>query len=481
MRDLLWYGNEASAQAAAEAEALIASKLDAGGPFDGIPADYLLSKNGSVGIIAIKGPLLNTDSPIAAFFGMSTYPAIRASIISAVQDPEIKQILLDIDSGGGAVSGVVDTAELISRVNQGEAGYQLRRRRDGCRRRTGSAARLASVFAGKTALTRLDRRHHPPRRPDQATRAGRRQGRRCSAPASTRRSPARSSRSPTLRAIRSSRSSTRPTRFSFEHVADSRDVSFAEADKKMAQGREFFGAQAVESGLIDGISSFDEVMSKLSSKGVDKRAPKYDNGMKQGANKDMTPRKTLTEQDLAALAEGGAAAKTEAEVKAEADAAVAAKPRRRPLPTLATAAAATAAAEAAAAAAAKPAAGESAVVQLLRSQLAEKDEKIVAQTLELSKLNEKLAGIEATHEAAVAVVRASVGRMRVALGSSAGDAETLKSADALAEHKRLSEEFGKKFKVGGVAAVTPKEESEQGSKAAAPLHASLVAAARFNK
>jgi signal peptide peptidase SppA len=479
MRDLLWYGNEASAQAAAEAEALIASKLDAGGPFDGIPADYLLSKNGSVGIIAIKGPLLNTDSPIAAFFGMSTYPAIRASIISAVQDPEIKQILLDIDSGGGAVSGVVDTAELISRVNKVKpvtsfadggmlsAAYWL-----------GSSA--GKVFAGKTALTGsigVITRHVD------LTKQLEQDGVKVEVLRAGKYKALASPFEPLSDAARDQIQSQLDAAYQIfvQHVADSRDVSFAEADKKMAQGREFFGAQAVESGLIDGISSFDEVMSKLSSKGVDKRAPKYDNGMKQGANKDMTPRKTLTEQDLAALAEGGAAAKTEAEVKAEADAAVAAEAAAKTAADAATAAAATAAAEAAAAAAAKPAAGESAVVQLLRSQLAEKDEKIVAQTLELSKLNEKLAGIEATHEAAVAVVRASVGRMRVALGSSAGDAETLKSADALAEHKRLSEEFGKKFKVGGVAAVTPKEESEQGSKAAAPLHASLVAAARFNK
>jgi signal peptide peptidase SppA len=475
MRDLLWYGNEASAQAAAEAEALIASKLDAGGPFDGIPADYLLSKNGSVGVIAIKGPLLNTDSPLAALFGISTYPAIRASIISAVQDPEIKQILLDIDSGGGAVSGVVDTAELISRVNKVKpvtsfadggmlsAAYWL-----------GSSA--GKVFAGKTALTGsigVITRHVD------LTKQLEQDGVKVEVLRAGKYKALASPFEPLSDAARDQIQSQLDAAYQIfvQHVADSRDVSFAEADKKMAQGREFFGAQAVDSGLIDGISSFDEVMSKLASKGVDKRAPKYDNGMKQGANKDMTPRKTLTEQDLAALAEGGAAAKTEAEVKAEADAAVAAEAAAK---TAADAATAAAAAEAAAAAA-KPAAGESAVVQLLRSQLAEKDEKIVAQTIELSKLNEKLAGIETTHEAAVAVVRASVGRMRVALGSSAGDAETLKSADALAEHKRLSEEFGKKFKVGGVAAVTPKEESEQGSKAAAPLHASLVAAARFNK
>src|SRR4051812_26587465 len=118
LRDPIWYGNEASYEAAVALEQRAsASQEMKAGFLDDIPQDYLLQKQGSVGIVSIKGPLINSDNPIFALFGVSTYPAIRRAMIAAAKDSDIKQIMLDVDSGGGAVSGVADTADLIATIN----------------------------------------------------------------------------------------------------------------------------------------------------------------------------------------------------------------------------------------------------------------------------------------------------------------------------------------------------------------------------
>jgi ClpP class serine protease len=50
-----------------------------------------------------------------------------------------------------------------------------------------------------------------------------------------------------------------------EHVAESRGVTFAQADK-MAQGREFFGREALDAGLVDGITTLGAVIGGLQKK-----------------------------------------------------------------------------------------------------------------------------------------------------------------------------------------------------------------------
>lgn len=44
------------------------------------------------------------------FFGMTGYPEIRDALVAAVNDPEVKEILLDIDSGGGKSPAVTTRA-----------------------------------------------------------------------------------------------------------------------------------------------------------------------------------------------------------------------------------------------------------------------------------------------------------------------------------------------------------------------------------
>lgn len=197
-------------------------------------------------------------------------------------------------------------------------------------------------------------------------------------------------------------------------------------------------------------------------------------------------KKALTDIDIAALAAGatGTAAVTPT---AEELAAVEAKKVADAAKVAADLAASTEAAteakkvaDAAAAAAATVAAtkAESELVQFLRAQVKEKDEQLVASAIARKEIETKLATADTTHVGLLAIARGAVSNLRVALGGSAGNSETLGAVEALAEHKTLAASFKDKFKVGGVAAVTAKNITQGEGVVAPALHAAKVAATR---
>src|SRR5574343_350481 len=78
----------------------------------------LFSQQGDIGVISIAGPLNNTDSWKNEYIGATGYPEIRAALVHAAQQADVKAIVLDIKSGGGAVYGVTDTADLVAMIDQ---------------------------------------------------------------------------------------------------------------------------------------------------------------------------------------------------------------------------------------------------------------------------------------------------------------------------------------------------------------------------
>jgi hypothetical protein len=194
----------------------------------------------------------------------------------------------------------------------------------------------------------------------------------------------------------------------------------------------------------------------------------------------------LTDKDIAAILEGDLGTRAgEVTIPAGAGETAEAKLAREvEEKRVADAAAAKLAADTAAAklaadtAAAAAGATESEVVKLLKAQVKEKDEALVAGALTKVKLEEKLAVVETTQAALLDIARASVGRMRVAMGGAVGEASTLGAVEALSEHSRLSAEFQKKFKVGGVASVAVEQDKGSEKSASDPLRAAKVAASR---
>jgi signal peptide peptidase SppA len=482
LNDPLWYGTEASFYEAVALERRFEAQAQmSAGPFDDVPEDYLLQKQGNIGLINIAGPLINADHPILAFFGVATYPAIRRAVVSAAKDAAIDHIVLAVDSGGGAVNGVVDTAELIARVNakvkpvttmahgtMASAAYWL-------------GASAEKVHASKTSITgsigvlmvHLDRTKQLEDAGIKPTvlRAGKYKA------------LLNPFEKPTDAALEQQQAQLDAAyRLFVQHVADARGVDYDQADRKMAQGREFFGAAAVDAGLIDSITTLDAVLSALAErKGVDKRRASYDNVIKGKSMK--TAAATLTEQDIAAIAAGASLEAQPGEAVVAAPAAAAAAPVAEAAPAAAAAVAPTdGAGETAGAGVVAPTAevkeDGAGVVKYLQAQVKEKDESIVSLRIELKDANEKLEAAQATHDPMLGIVRASIKNMRVALGSPAGDVDGLKATEALAEHARLLGEFKKAFKAGGVAAAAPATDKQE-TAAAPALRQARIAAAKL--
>lgn len=81
---------------------------------DGAVRPY--NTEGGVAIIPIVGSLVNRGAWIGAHSGLVSYEGIGAQLRAAGADPEVKVIVLDIDSGGGEAGGIAGLAALVRAV-----------------------------------------------------------------------------------------------------------------------------------------------------------------------------------------------------------------------------------------------------------------------------------------------------------------------------------------------------------------------------
>lgn len=171
-------------------------------------------------------------------------------------------------------------------------------------------------------------------------------------------------------------------------------------------------------------------------------------------------KKTLTEQDIAALAAGvnvgadvsaetpvdevaGAVAETGAEADVVADAAADVQDQEvKP----------EAAAEVA---------KTDATVKFVSDQLKAAQDDLFATRLELSRLQDKHAEIAAVVTPLKEIAAKAVNNMRVALRSAPLDMGAMSAAQVVAEHLAVASNFTKQFPVGGVASVSGAAEKEK--------------------
>lgn len=66
-----------------------------------------------IAVIPIYGTLVQKLGTLRPYSGMTGYDGIRRVFLTAVNDPEVKGICLDIDSPGGEVAGCFDLVDLI--------------------------------------------------------------------------------------------------------------------------------------------------------------------------------------------------------------------------------------------------------------------------------------------------------------------------------------------------------------------------------
>lgn len=490
----VWAGSERALALVMSAEEAIANRISAGfmpeEDEEDVPRLLTVDEHG-LATVSIKGPLVNSASWWNQLFGLTGYPEIRDALMHAAENPDVKHILLDIDSGGGAVSGCDDTGKLIRMIDanvkpvttfsdstMASAAYWL-----------GAAA--GSVYAGKTALVGsigVIAVHK------EAVEAYKKEGIGVTVVrAGKEKALANPNEKLSDKGREQIQQAVDATYGVFvEHVAEMRGKTEDYVRTQMADGKEFIGASAADVGLVDKITTYDEVVSDIHRQLIDRKGSAVDTrgrfaaqaGVELTGEANMaTTKRALTEQDLAALASG-------AQLSADAEAGAAAE-----------AAAEAAAAEASEGgdegatdeAAAGTGSGDQAAVQgnaqdvatlqgqvvLLNSQLSAGNEALIAARLEVTKLTDKVAALEAVVEPLKAIVASSVNNMSVALNSPPLDLSGLTGAEVVARHQAVAEQFKSKFKVGGVAAVTG-EDAQPKQPQVDPRHLARVNAARFN-
>lgn len=411
-------------------------------------APRLLTKQGNVGVVSVRGPLVPSAPWYARYTGITGYDEIRSALIAAANDPDIGAVLLDINSGGGAVAGVTDVADLVGMIDA--KVKPVHTYSDGMIASAalwvGASARDLQIGkvteAGSigvlTVLKSMSRYYKEMGIDAEVLRSA--EFKAMGHPLDPITDKAKAEIMDQLMQM--------DAMFN-EHMADARGTTVELATEKFGKGRVFIGQRAVEVGLADAVSTFDAVISSLQG-AIDSQKQRS----QYGANSLKGPvvKTALTEQHVAALAEGmplpvGAAATTETPEVPAAPAAVV--PEATPP-----------AAPAATAPEAAPAASSADVVTFLQGQLATAQ----AQNLELNVQVRALTAAAETSAGVMASMRslvvASVDRLQVAMGQSAGASAGLDDASLLAMHASLRSSFETKFKAGGVAAVSSSGSSE---------------------
>lgn len=434
----------------------------------------LLEVQGNVGVLTIAGPLVPGASWVNKYVGITGYGEIREALVQAAKNPNIGAILLDINSGGGAVSGVTDVVDLIRKVDAevkpvhtysdgmiASAAYW-----------TGSSARRVSIGrvteAGSIGVLTVHK---------EITKMMQEAG---ITPTVLRAGEFKALGNPYEKLSDKAKAEMQAQldqvyRMFVDHVAARRGVSYETADSSMAQGRIFIGDRAVASGLVDEVSNFDTVISKI-QRGID--SARTDSQYGANFSKGPVVKTALTEQQVAALAEGGGVAAPEAgatTTTAQAGAGEGAATGGEDADDSSVAADAAAASAAAANAAASEEGKTNEVVAFLKGQLAESQASVLDLTVKLRDAEKGAESLKGTHAAMRAIAVASVDRLKVALGGSAGAAEALSDEALLAEHASLRAQFETKFKAGGLAAVT----SAGSTESTAEAHTDAVRMARI--
>lgn len=479
--EAVWAGTEASLQSMLAADEVRAEKLEAFQQQEETQeGSRILDVQDGLGVVSIKGTLNNDeDAQWNEWVGATGYPEIREALIDAAQDPDVRHILLDVDSGGGAVSGVEDTAALIRLIN--DTVKPVTAFTDGSMY---SAAYWLASAAGEIHATKS---------------AG--VGSIGVIAVHSERSKAYAEAGIGVSVIRAGKykalaNSVEPLseegraqiqakvdasyKIFVETVANNRGKTYDYADQVMAQGREFIGASAADAGLVDSITTYDSLATKLkllidSSKNLmENRAKQSSNGLRVETLGDAgMARKMLSEKEVAALASGASleanASPVEAEEKVEvaSDAAPEVK-AEADTPVETTVEAAKEAAEVD---------NSASALKFMRDELKAAQADLLAAQIKSSKLEDKVADLEAVVGPLKDIAAKATNNMRVALGGTAMDMAAVSATQILAEHASISATFATKFKVGGVAAVDAearpqtKEKFEMDSALAARINA----------
>ena len=449
---------------------------------DGTTAPYL-SVIDNVGIVTIQGPLADaTFGYWGPIFGITGYGDIQEALVAATRNPDVKSIMLVIKSGGGAVSGVSETAKFIQNVDKvkpiiayspsamASAALWL-----------GVAARETYVstttIAGSIGTIMVMMSRYEQLKQDGIDAVVVRSGKfkalgHPAEPISDAAVEIAQAQADYLSSI------------FLNYVADRRGISSVAADTKFGQGREFIGEQAVAVGLVDGLKSYTEAFITTKSKFIpannslvvgatiaDSTANADNANHLEGTNMPR-PTHIPTPEELAAMAAG-------IDLSAEADTAQGEQAAGGETATTETQAATGEQPTGEAPQADARVAELQALVDASTAAQAELQAKFDAAQAEIALIKAEQESSAATMSAMSDIVRGTIKTMSLPLNLATDTLAELNGSALCAKHKETADLFKSKVKAGGVAAATRQQREEETAQAAV-VNPLFVAAAKLN-
>lgn len=460
---LLWLGSQASFEASQEAhlKALADPKFSAASDYSSEIVSHVSSVQDGVATISVSGSLVSGSAGYAIYYGNTGYEDIRAALASAVSNPQVSAILLNVDSVGGAVSGVHELAQLIARVSAVKPVVTY----------TGGNMLSAALWAGisgsytvasETAIVgsigilmvHMERSKQLEEMGIKATviRAGSEKALASPYEALTEKAEANlQAQADTFYEI------------FLEHVSKSVGLPYATADEKFGQGRTFVGKDALKVGLVNKIGNYEDAFMKAVSLG----AANVKKRVQSGARAEVSQGVLTTSQEVQGVA-ASQQGTSEHNQQNHLEGTQMSTPLT-PEQLAAMAAGVTLDSTQPEAAGDKSQGGEddaldSSVnaeeVAANAAALASAQAEVTALTAKVSELEGTLNTLKPQAEAALAIAKASVITMGVHFGVKVDQVNAMAPAEILAKHAELAEAFRQKFKVGGVAATTPEKVTE---------------------
>ena len=441
-----WAGSESSYHAAVKAAAQTRTDDE---------APDLYERVGSVGVIHVTGSLIPGEAGWMSMFGVTGYSDIRAALVKALDDTEASSILLDINSGGGSVTQMADTASFIGQVaklkpvtvyaeNAASAAYRLAAE--------GSHITLSdSGVVGSIGVLRMHTEYSEQNKMEGVKTTILRSG--------EFKSLINPVEALTPEAVAQEQKKLDYLAQSFSAaVATRRGLTADDMKNKSGEGREFIGRQGVAAGLVDAVGNYESAL-KMSQKLAKKSnikgsvaSPRAETPVmgENGATEGLDMKPTLSPEHLAAIEAGLDLA------EAPVASATPETPITEPDPVEASTQA------------------DSEVVKFLKGELASASVASAQSAATIASLNTELASTKATHEALLNITKAACANMSVALGGSKDAFANMAVDSLLAEHKTLTTKFKASFKVGGVAASSPVEDKQTAKPAFDPFFAALI-------
>lgn len=479
MEEIYWAGSEASFNVYIKAIEQANEYAAKGEPSISEMLPPLYSRNGSVGVIDISGSLIPGSAGFWRLFGVLGYDDIKDALVAGVKDKDAKSLLLNINSPGGAVSGVRDAAAFIANVAQVKplSAYTGDMMASAAMWMGAQASHITAnetAIVGSIGVMRMlvDQQAALAQKGIKVTimRAGK----------------FKSLVNPYENLTEEGRAQVQSMlddmySMFVTDVANGRNTTYKNVDKNMAQGQVFLGARGKEVGLIDAVGGMTEALdyakaeSKVRSSVVfnasvtlpqDTGASIVDNAPVKPNGTDNMP-KDLTKEQLAALAAGADVAAVTGEGASPATASEASG-----ADTESNNSDNASEADAAAADNKDAGAGDDATIAKLTSDLSaaqtsvtELTAKATASEAKVAELSAQVTALQESEVGFMAIVSDIMAKRSVALNTTVTTAG-LSAKDLLSAFKSQDEVFNKTFRVGGTAANTMATDKSQEKKPA---------------